>query len=193
MNKYKDITMSNNEFIDTDETVLINADAGQQPADASENRLDALEKELDICKDQQLRMAAEFENFKKRMEREKNEFQKYVLEGFSLELLPFLDNLERAMQAGKDAHDINKLLEGLELTVSSFFKSMERFGLKPFTSENKPFDYNFHEALCTEDSPNHDEDFVIKELAKGYCLHDKVLRPAKVIVCKKNLKNSGQV
>lgn len=178
--------MSNNEMIiDSDDNVSTNAEAAQQPEETTENRLNALENELKNCNDQKLRLAAEFENFKKRMEREKSEFQKYVLEGFSLELLPFLDNLERAMQAAKDSNDINKLLEGLELTVSSFFKSVERFGLKPFESENKPFDYNFHEALCTEDSPHHDDDCVIKELVKGYCLNEKVLRPAKVIVCKK--------
>ncbi len=178
-------------IIDTDNSVPTESEEGKPQAE--EDRLAALQQEIEACNDQKLRLAAEFENFKKRMEREKSEYQKYVLEGFSLELLPFLDNLERAVQAAKDSNDINKLIEGLNLTVASFFKSIERFGLKPFDSENKPFDYNFHEALCTEDSPDHEDDCVIKELVKGYCLHDKVLRPAKVIVCKKNSKSSGQV
>ena len=84
-------------------------------------RLVEKEEELNACKDKLLRLAAELENFKKRIEKEKEEFMKYALESFSNELLPFLDNLERAVSASKESRDMDRLIEGLDLTLSGYF------------------------------------------------------------------------
>lgn len=150
------------------------------------NRLAQKEEELKAAQDKTLRLAAEFENFKKRMEREKAEHIKYALESFVVELLPFLDNLERAIAAAKDTRDIDKLVEGLELSLSSYSKVLEAFGLKNLAAQGLPFDPSIHEAVCVEHSKEHEEGAVVRELMKGYVLNDKVIRPAKVTVCKKN-------
>ncbi len=151
-----------------------------------EERLANTEAELEACKDKVLRLAAELENFKKRTQREKEEHMKYALEAFAKELLPFLDNLERAVEAAKESKDIDKLIEGLDLTLSGYFKTLEKFGLKVFAAEGKRFDPNYHEALTTEINDEVEENTVVKELLKGYTLHERVLRPAMVVVSKKD-------
>ncbi len=151
-----------------------------------EKKLEEKEKELAECKDKMLRLAAELENFKKRVEREKVEHMKFALEEFAKELLPFLDNLERAIALAKDTKDMEKMIEGIELTLSGYFKTLERFGLKTFVAEGKRFDPNFHEALSVEENPDVEDNTVLKELLRGYTLHDRVIRPALVVVSKKN-------
>ncbi len=151
-----------------------------------EKELEEKEKELAECKDKMLRLAAELENFKKRIEREKMEHMKFALEEFAKELLPFLDNLERAISVAKETQDMEKMIEGIELTLSGYFKTLERFGLKTFVAEGKRFDPNFHEALSVEENPDVEENTVLKELLRGYTLHDRVIRPALVVVSKKN-------
>ncbi len=147
--------------------------------------LEKKEKELAECKDKMLRLAAELDNFKKRTDREKAEYMKYALESFAKELLPFLDNLERAVQSAKETKDIDALIQGLDLTLSGYLKTLERFGLKTFAAEGQRFDPNFHEALTVEEDHTVDENTVIKELLRGYTLHERVLRPALVVVSKK--------
>ncbi len=172
-------------------------EAGQEQAQDSsgpglEEQLRAKEEELAQCKDKMLRLAAELENFKKRVEREKLEHMKYALEEFAKELLPFLDNLERAVASAKDAKDINQLIEGIEYTLSGYLKTLEKFGLKAFAAEGQRFDPNYHEALSVEERDDVEHNTVLKELLRGYTLHEKVLRPALVVVSKKNDKESGQ-
>lgn len=147
------------------------------------------EKELNETKEKMLRIAAEFENFKKRLKREKEEYMKYALEEFSKDLLPFLDNLERALQTAKETPDIDKIIEGLELTLNGYFSTLEKFGLRQFVAEGKKFDPNFHEALGVEEHDGVEENTVVKELLKGYTLHERVLRPALVVVSKKPKSN----
>ncbi len=178
----------NSEVQETDAT-----EAQDAPENASdhkdmsvEEKLAKTQEELESCKDKMLRLAAELENFKKRTQREKEEHMKYALEAFAKELLPFLDNLERAIESAKETKDIEKLLEGLDLTLSGYFKTLEKFGLKVFAAEGKRFDPNFHEALTTEINNDVDENTVIKELLKGYTLHERLLRPAMVVVSKKD-------
>jgi len=156
-----------------------------------EKKLEEKEKELAECKDKMLRLAAELENFKKRVEREKLEHMKFALEEFAKELLPFLDNLERAIAVAKETKDMEKMIEGIELTLSGYFKTLERFGLKTFVAEGQRFDPNYHEALSVEENSEVEENTVLKELLRGYTLHDRVIRPALVVVSKKN-QSSGQ-
>ena len=150
------------------------------------------EAELEQCQEKVLRLAADLENFKKRIEREKSEYMKYALESFARELLPFLDNLERAVTSAKDSRDFDKLIEGLDLTISGYLKTLERFGLKVFTAEGQKFDPNLHEALTVQEHEGVEENTVIKELLKGYSLHERILRPALVVVSKNATEGSGQ-
>ncbi len=167
--------------------------AQQAPDVASlEQKLQEKEEELKRCEDKVLRLAAELENFKKRVEREKLEHMKYALEEFAKELLPFLDNLERAVASAKETKDLEKLVEGIDLTLSGYFKTLEKFGLKAFAAEGHRYDPNYHEALGVEEAEDVEDNMVLKELLKGYTLHERVLRPALVVVSKKNKKDSGQ-
>ncbi len=173
-----------------------NEENGQQSVETVsqelEEKLKEKEEELKKCEDKVLRLAAELENFKKRVEREKLEHMKYALEEFAKELLPFLDNLERAVASAKETKDLEKLVEGIDLTLSGYFKTLEKFGLKSFAAEGHRFDPNYHEALGVEEVEDVDDNVVLKELLKGYTLHERVLRPALVVVSKKNKKDSGQ-
>ena len=168
------------------------AETEAKDVSAIQKELEAKEKELAECKDKMLRLAAELENFKKRVEREKLEHMKFALEEFAKELLPFLDNLERAVAMAKETKDMDKMIEGIELTLSGYFKTLERFGLKTFVAEGQRFDPNYHEALSVEENPDVEDNIVLKEFLRGYTLHDKVIRPALVVVSKKNQKDSGQ-
>ena len=81
---------------------------------------------------------------------------------------------------------MEKMIEGIELTLSGYFKTLERFGLKTFVAEGQRFDPNYHEALSVEENTDVEENTVLKELLRGYTLHDRVIRPALVVVSKKN-------
>ncbi len=175
-----------------DDGNTVQDDARDEKVKELEQALEAKECELQECRDKMLRLAAELDNFKKRMEREKEEHMKYALEAFAKELLPFLDNLERAVEAAKDNQDLESLLQGLELTLSGYLKTLEKFGLKVFAAEGQRFDPNIHEALGVEESHDVEENTVIKELLKGYKLHERVLRPALVVVSKKPASGCGQ-
>ncbi len=165
--------------------------AGGDEIDPAQKLADR-EAELKQCQEKVLRLAADLENFKKRIEREKSEYMKYALESFARELLPFLDNLERAVTSAKDSRDFDKLIEGLDLTMSGYLKTLERFGLKVFTAEGQKFDPNLHEALTVQEHEGVEENTVIKELLKGYSLHERILRPALVVVSKNATEGSGQ-
>ena len=89
------------------------------------------------------------------------------------------------MTSAKDSRDLDKLIEGLDLTMSGHLKTLERFGLKVFTAEGQKFDPNLHEALTVQEQDGVKENIVIKELLKGYSLHERILRPALVVVSKK--------
>ncbi len=169
----------------------LSEDTGDDKADLAQKLADK-EAEIKECKEKVLRLAADLENFKKRIEREKTEYLKFALENFAKELLPFLDNLERAVATAKESRDIDKLIEGLELTLSGYLKTLEQFGLKTFMAEGQRFDPKLHEALSVQEQEGVEDDIVVKELLRGYSFHEKVLRPALVIVSKNTGNSSGQ-
>lgn len=148
-----------------------------------------LEKAREEAKDLQdrlLRLAAEFENFKKRMQRERETAMKYAEEGLLRELLPTLDNMERAMKQGRTAADVTALLEGVEMTMSGMRNTLEKFGLKPVDGVGQPFDPNLHEALAMEASDTVPANTILQEYQRGYMFKDRLLRAAKVVVAKGN-------
>jgi molecular chaperone GrpE len=155
-------------------------------------QLSLKEEELRAAQEKIVRLAADLENFKKRIEREKVEYMRFALESFAAELFPFLDNLERAISAAKESMDLDKLIEGLELTLSGYCRTLEHFGMKAFAAEGQGFDPGMHEALTVEETGECDENMVVKCLRKGYTLHEKVIRPALVVVAKRPDGGSGQ-
>lgn len=131
-----------------------------------------------------LRLAAEFDNTKKRLERDREISLKYAEENILKDLLPGIDNIERAMDQGQEANSIEGLLEGVELTRDGLLATLEKYGVKAIDSIGQPFDPNIHEALAMEQTDAMEPNMVLREFQKGYFYKDRLLRPAKVIVSK---------
>jgi molecular chaperone GrpE len=130
---------------------------------------------------QLLRLAAEFDNYKKRMERERSLARAYANEGLLERLLPVVDNLERALAAaGGGAAE--GLVEGVELTLRELLEVLRREGVEPIDAEGLAFDPTVHEAVLTQPSDDLPEGSVISQVEKGYQYKDRILRPAKVVV-----------
>ncbi|MFZ0611350.1 MAG: nucleotide exchange factor GrpE [Desulfobacterales bacterium] len=159
-------------------------DFDPQSIKALEERLAAKTKEAEENYDRLLRMSAEFENYKKRTTRETAEFQKYANQSLIRELLPIVDNLELAIKSAADSPDPTEtsLLDGVELTRREILKVFENFKVEPIEALGKPFDPNFHEAVMREESAEHPENTVVNELQKGYLMHQRLIRPAMVVV-----------
>ncbi len=145
--------------------------------------LESKEEELKQTHDRMLRVSADYENFKKRSAREIAEFRKYANQALLKEMLPVVDNLELAMKSTEGNRDIDKsLVEGLEITRNEILKVMEKFHVKPVKAIGEPFDPEFHEAVMRQESDEFPENTVISEFQKGYLIHNRLLRPAMVVV-----------
>ena len=131
-----------------------------------------------------LRCAAEMENLKKRLEKEKGELLQFANENLIKELLPVVDNLERALEHGRQLEAPAPMLEGLELVQQGFIKALTRFGVTPIEAVGQPFDPAFHNAVMQEETAAVDDYTILKELQKGYLLQGRLLRPAMVVVAR---------
>jgi molecular chaperone GrpE len=131
-----------------------------------------------------LRLAADFENSRKRLERERDTSLKYAEENILKELLPGIDNIERAMDQTQEASSIESLFEGVDLTRAGLLATLEKFGVKSIESVGEPFDPNMHEAIAMEETDAMEPNLVLREFQKGYVYKDRLLRPAKVVVSK---------
>lgn len=142
---------------------------------------DSKQAKIDELTDTLKRVQAEFENYKKRVDRDKEEFVKFAEKELIAKLLPVLDNFELAL---KNKDKIQDFIKGVELIYSELFSLMEKEGIKPIEAEGKKFDPELHEALLSEKSDK-EENTVLEEMQKGYLFRDKVLRTAKVKVSRK--------
>ena len=131
-----------------------------------------------------LRALADLDNYRKRKEEEFEQFKEYANEGLLIELLPVLDNFDRALSSTDDKEKDN-FYKGVEIILRQLKEVLEKRGLKGYSSVNKEFDPKFHEALGYKETDEKPPNTIIEEVAKGYLLKDRVLRPAKVIVAKK--------
>ena len=159
---------------------------GETPAAGSvedmERQLEEARNEAKENYEKLLRFAAEFENFKKRIEREKQNTLKFAEENIIRELLPIIDNLERALELGSQSGGREALLEGIEMTRKGLLASLEKYGLQQMQSRGEPFDPNFHEAMTMEADREIPANHVLREFQKGYMYKDRLMRAAKVIV-----------
>ncbi len=144
--------------------------------------LEAKETEVAEINDRLLRTQAEFENYKKRIQREKEDTIKFCNESLLREFLPVVDNLEMAIQHGKDSTDPKSLTEGVEIVLNQFLKTLEKFSVTGFSSIGEKFDPNRHEAMMQVEDNRYDSNSIVSEFQKGYFLNDRLLRPAKVTV-----------
>jgi molecular chaperone GrpE len=142
-----------------------------------------LEAELAELKDRYLRLYAEFENYKKRVKKEKEDLVKSGNEDLLHEILPVIDSLETALQHSADGPS-EGLVKGVEMTFRELLRVLGKFGLTPIAALGKPFDPSIHHAMSMIEKPSVDEKTVVEEFRKGYMFGDKVLRPSLVVVSK---------
>jgi molecular chaperone GrpE len=160
-------------------------DSIDSPEEEVEIKLETAEKEAKESYDRFLRVSAEFENYKKRTAREMNEFRKYANESLLRELLPVVDNLQRAIDSSiNNKMDSGLVAEGIDMTLKEILKVLEKFAVKPIDALEKPFDPTFHEAVMQEETDEKPENTVLREFQKGYIIHDRLLRPTTVVVSK---------
>lgn len=142
------------------------------------------QEELQIYQDKYMRLAAEFENYKRRAQRDQSDSIRYANESLLKNLLSTIDNLERAIQSGKDAGTTGPLLEGIELTHKHILETVGKLGVRQVSSTGGVFDPNIHQAVAQVESETAEPNTVVEEFQKGYFLHDRILRPAMVTVAK---------
>lgn len=154
-----------------------------------EERMLTLQAELDQTKNQAeeyythlQRLQAEFDNYRKRTQKEKEDFAKYASERVVEGLLPVLDNFERAVEASKTTQDMKSFSQGVEMIFKQMQGVLAKEGLAAIESIGQPFDPNLHEAVLQVDSEDYPENTVVEELQKGYYLKEKVIRPSMVKV-----------
>jgi len=163
------------------------AEKGSAEEESLEEQFRAADARAEENYDRLLRITAEFENYQKRMEREMNDFRKFANESLIKDILPIVDNLERALEIpyGNNESAFNGMREGVQMTLKGLQESLEKFGVVSIDSLDKPFDPNFHQAVMQEESEGHPDNTVSKELQKGYVMRERLLRPAMVVVSKK--------
>jgi molecular chaperone GrpE len=147
-----------------------------------DEQLVQLEQELEQQKDRALRAQAELENVRKRMLREADQLRQYAVSPLVGDLLPLMDNLSRAIAAGESTGNIEELLKGLQMISQSFEETLKRYGVEKISAVGEMFDPNKHEALQQVPSPDHATMQIVQEVETGWQLHDRVIRPSKVIV-----------
>ncbi|MBW2193921.1 MAG: nucleotide exchange factor GrpE [Deltaproteobacteria bacterium] len=163
----------------------------RDPVEVLEEKLDEAKQEGAQSHDRFLRTAAEFENYKKRTTREMDALRKYANEALLKDLLSAVDNLERAIHSSNDSESTeSSVFEGIDMTLKELLKILEKYQVKPVEAEGKTFDPAFHQAFMTEENEEHPENTVLREFQKGYTLHDRLLRPAMVVVSKAMSENS---
>jgi len=163
--------------------------------DAWEKLEQNLKEELGQEKDRYLRLYAEFDNYKKRVARDKEELIKYGNESLLYELLPVIDNLEMAMKHSSNdtasATGGGGLAQGVEITLKEFLRVIDKFGLSPIDASDKMFDPSLHHAMTQVERDDIDENMVVEEFRKGYMFREKVLRPSLVAVSKKTVRSDS--
>ena len=153
------------------------------PLEKLQAQLEEKTRESSEYFDKWLRLRAEFENFKKRMLKEKADLMKFGNESLLKALLPVVDNLGRAIEHGKSAKENSPFLEGVEMVQKELLTILERFGVKPVQAVGEVFDPEKHEAVSQAESEL-ESNRVISAVESGYFYHDRLLRPARVIVSK---------
>ena len=156
-------------------------DPQPQQEETQPDPVEELRRERDSLQDRLLRTAAEFDNYRKRMDRDRRELAEYTAGEVMTELLPIIDNLERALQAASQDDPLRK---GVELIHRQMLDILRKRGVKPIEALGADFDPNFHQAVIHEASAEHREGEVMEELQRGYVVGDRLLRPAMVKVAK---------
>ena len=174
-NKNKDIQPKQEEKITPSDNEEIIKDINEV------SEVDELKKQIDNLKNDYARAYADTENLKKRLNAEAEQIRKYRIQSFAKEILPVIDNLERALQTEVNEAD-EGFKKGVEMTYNQLIAALKNEGVEVIDCLNKPFDPNFHQAIMQEKKEGIESGIVIEVLQKGYVLKDRILRPAMVKV-----------
>lgn len=158
------------------------APAPAGPGEVTPPEVEELKRQLDEKQDRLLRALAEMDNMRRRMQREREEYTRYAAEALIREIIPVLDNLDRALEAARSASDAARIVEGVELIQRELLRVLERAGVRRYSSVGQRFDPTRHEATARVVSVDQAPDTVVAEVVPGYLLHDRVLRAAQVAV-----------
>lgn len=191
--KDKDTESDDTKTVEEQSSMLDEEDSNEQTTsstneeeileDPSQKEIDALTEENEQLKDRILRVQAEFENYKRRTQKEKAAERKYKAEELATELLPILDNFERALQT--EISDENKgFMEGMQMVYNQLQEALKAQGVEQIHTRDQEFDPTFHHAVMQIEDEEFESNMVVEELQKGYMLKDKVIRPAMVKVNK---------
>lgn len=170
---------------DTEDTTAVenpkNADESEDSKDSEKSEIDKANEQIAALSDKLIRNAAEFDNYKKRTAREKEDFYKSAVCETVAPLLPVLDNLERAVAAAEDSGESGSVLDGVKMVKKQFEDALKSIGVEPIEAVGEQFDPEKHNAVMTADS-DEDENTVLEEFQKGYIYRDKVVRHSMVKV-----------
>jgi len=166
-------------------------DIAADSANEVESALSVAKEEAAALRDQFLRIAAEFDNYKKRATREYDEFKKYANVSMIKALLPSVDNLERALSASSSSETSSVIVDGVKMVLNDMLKVFESFQVKIVDAEGKMFDPAFHQAIMQEETEGVPENQIIKVFQNGYIMHDRLIRPAMVVVAKAPAKQQA--
>jgi molecular chaperone GrpE len=158
------------------------AEAVMEDIDALRGRAEQAERDRDELRELAQRTRADFENYQKRMQRDLAQERRYAHGGLAGELLPALDNLDRATAAAKQAGETGPLVQGVAMVQSQLLDTLRRNGITRIEAEGKPFDPNLHQAVMQQPSNSVPPGTVLNVLEQGYMIHERVLRPARVVV-----------
>lgn len=149
--------------------------------------LEEVQAELDEQRDKYLRLYADFENYRKKMQKDKEELIKYSNESLVYELLPVIDSMEMALKhsAEGNAEAVQSLKQGVENTLRELNRTLEKFGVKAIEAVDMPFDPAYHHAMSQVEREDKENNTVVEEFRRGYLFNEKVLRPSMVAVSKK--------
>jgi len=189
--KTENIQEELNKQVSQEETVENTQEVSSETKElTAEDKIAQLESQLKESEDKYLRVHADFENIKKRLEKEKYQAIDYASEKFAKDLLAPIDTLEMALAAEEASKELpteellSKLKEGVELTIKNFYTAFEKHDISIVDTDGE-FDPNFHDAVMQVDSPDHEDGQIVQRLQKGYKFKDRLLRPAMVSICKK--------
>ena len=154
----------------------------EDEAPSGPKNLKEAQAQIDELEDRLLRLTAEYDNFRKRAQREKNEARQFANQHLLEKQLPVLDNFEMALTAAKDADPA--IRDGLQMIYDQFVGVLKDAGVEPIDAEGEPFDPNIHEAISQQETTDVEEGTVVQQVQRGYKLNDRLVRPARVIVAK---------
>lgn len=171
------------EIIEPEDPATIDEEpVSEEEEPVSRQEYNQLKDELEDMKNKLLRTQADFDNFRRRTKIEQETAAKYRSQRLAEELLPAIDNFERALEVEPENDDAKSLLKGVEMVYNQLQQALEKEGITPIEAVGQPFDPNLHQAIMQVEEPEYESNIVVEEMQRGYQLKDRVIRPSMVKV-----------